>query len=157
MKINQRTIIVYSLSTVLVASGIVYMLVANSEYSDYKDLASVGIKGGEVTEKQFEISFFIVAAAIYLGLCTWVLRSKEKRRKAPYIASITVSSFLIVAYIASRTVGVPIVGVEYYVGRLDILSKVLQGIVIGLSCIAIHNIKKQISIAAENRSTLGAQ
>jgi hypothetical protein len=141
MKINQRTII-YSLSAVLIASGVAYLMVANSEYSDYKELASLGIKG-ETTEKQFEISFFIVAAAIYFGLCAWVLKSKESRKKLPYTASIVISAFLIAAYIASRTVGVPIVGVEYYVGRLDILSKVLQVIVIGLSCFAIHNMKKQ--------------
>jgi len=156
LKENQRTtIIIYSLSAVLVASGIAYLLVTNSEYSDYKDLASVGMKGNEIAEKQFEISFFIVAAAIYFGLCTRVLKSRNnRRRKVPYIASIAVSAFLIVAYIASRTVGVPIVGVEYYVGRLDILTKILQGIVIGLSCVAISNMKKQKSIAAENRSTV---
>src|ERR671933_1866381 len=158
MKVNQRTIIIYSLSAVLAASGIAYLLVANSEYSDYKDLASVGIKGGEVAEKQFEISFFVVAAAIYFGLCVWVLKSKEKRRKAPFIASIAVSAFLIVAYIASRTVGVPIVGVEYYVGRLDIVAKVLQAIVIGLSFVAILNMKKQQqTIASEKRSTMKTQ
>ena len=148
--INKRNnIIVYSLAAVLVASGIAYILVANSEYSDYNDLASVGVKGGEVAEKQFEISFFIIAAAIYFGLCVWVLKSKEKRRKAPFIASIAVSAFLIVAYIASRTVGVPIVGVEYYVGHLDILAKVLQAIAIGLSCVAIYNLNEQKT--SENR------
>jgi hypothetical protein len=158
MKINQRnTIIVYSLSAVLVASGIVYLLVANSEYSDYKELADVGIKGGEVAEKQFEISFFVVVAVIYFGLFTWVLKSKGKRRKAPYVVSIAVSAFLIVAYIASRTIGVPIVGVEYYVGRLDIVAKVLQAIVIGLSFVAIRNMKKQQTIAAEDRSTVRTQ
>ena len=159
MKIDQRTtIIIYSLSAALAASGIAYLLVANNEYSDYRDLASIGVKGGEVAEKQFEISFFIVAAAIYFGLCTWVLKSKEKRRKDPYIASIAVSAFLIVAYIASRTVGVPIVGVEYYVGRLDIVAKVLQAIVIGLSFVAILNMKKQQqTIASEKRSTMKTQ
>ena len=130
------------------------MLVANSEYSDYKDLASVGMKANEIAEKQFEISFFIVAAAIYFGLCTWVLKSRNnRRRKVLYIASIAVSAFLIVAYIASRTLGVPIVGVEYYVGRLDILTKILQGIVKGLSCVAIISMKNK-SIAPENRSTI---
>jgi len=59
------------------------------------------------------------------------------------ISKNAVSAFLIVAYIASRTLGVPIVGVEYYVGRLDILTKILQGIVIGLSCVAIISMKKQ--------------
>ena len=144
-KYQRTTTIIYSLSAVLVTSGIAYLLVANSEYSDYKDLASVGMKANEIAEKQFEISFFIVAAAIYFGLCTWVLKSRNnrRRRKVPYITSIALSAFLIVAYIASRTLGVPIVGVEYYVGRLDILTKILQGIVIGLSCVAIISMKKQ--------------
>ena len=148
-KYQRTTTIIYSLSAVLVTSGIAYLLVANSEYSDYKDLASVGMKANEIAEKQFEISFFIVAAAIYFGLCTWVLKSRNNRRKVPYIASIAVSAFLIVAYIASRTLGVPIVGVEYYVGSLDILTKILQGIATGLSCAAIISMKKQQSIAAE--------
>jgi hypothetical protein len=66
-------------------------------------------------------------------------------------------AFLIVAYIASRTVEVPIVGVEYYVGRLDILAKVLQAIAIGLSFVAIHTTKKQQTIAAEDESTVKTQ
>ena len=53
-EISKKTII-YSLSAVLVASGIAYLLVANSEYSDYKDLVSVGIKANEIAEEQFEI------------------------------------------------------------------------------------------------------
>jgi hypothetical protein len=142
MKINRSTIIIYSLSAALVASGIVYIMVANSEYGDYKDLAGLGISS-EIAETQFEMSFFVAAAVIYFGLCAWVLKSRDSRKILPYVASIGVSSFLIAAYIASRTVGVPVVGVEYYVGRLDVLSKVLQVIVIGLSCIAIRNVKKQ--------------
>jgi hypothetical protein len=36
-------------------------------------------------------------------------------------------------YIASRTVGVPVVGVEYYIGRIDIVSKILQAAIIGIA------------------------
>ena len=93
----------------------------------------------------------------HFGLCVWILKSKEKRRRAPFIASIGASAFLIVAYAASRTIRVPIVGVEYYVGRLDIVAKVLQAIVIGLSFVAIYNMKKQMSVAAENKSTMRTQ
>jgi hypothetical protein len=34
------------------------------------------------------------------------------------------------------------VGIEYYVGRLDLISKVLQAIVIVLSGIAVYNLQK---------------
>jgi hypothetical protein len=47
-----------------------------------------------------------------------------------------------VTYIASRTVGVPIVGVEYYVGKLDMVSKALQVIIIGLSLYLAFRIRK---------------
>jgi hypothetical protein len=136
VKINQE-ILVYSLSAFLVVTGIVYFMVANGEYQDYRELSDMGIKG-ETTEKQFEITFFIVSGIIYLGLVAWVLKS-GKTKKYPYIISIIVSAVLIVVYIASRTVGVPIVGTEYYIGKLDIFSKSLQVIIIGLSCFAIYN------------------
>jgi len=64
MKVNQK-IIVYSLSAFLVATGIVYFMVANGEYQDFKELIDLGIKG-ETAEKQFEMTFFIVCGIIYL-------------------------------------------------------------------------------------------
>jgi hypothetical protein len=139
MKINQK-IIIYSLSAFLIATAIVYFMVANGEYQDFKELSGLGIKG-ETAEKQFEMSFFIISGSIYLGLVVWVLKS-GKTKKYPYLSSIIVSAVLIVVYIASRTIGVPIVGTEYYIGKLDILSKVLQVIVIGLSGFAIYNISR---------------
>ena len=62
----------------------------------------------------------------------------------PFIASITVAVALVITYIASRTGGVPIVGVEHFIGRLDVISKVLQVIVIGISGIVLFNMKKQL-------------
>lgn len=148
MKINQK-IIVYSLSVFLIATGIVYMMVAYSEYQDYKELADLGIIGG-TAEQQVETTFFIVSGAIYFGLCVWVLKY-GKDKILPYITSIVVSIALIAIYIASRTMGVPIVGVEYYVGRLDIISKILQVIVIGISIFAIYGIKKWSAIKDINK------
>ncbi|MFZ0252883.1 MAG: hypothetical protein WAL28_03675, partial [Nitrososphaeraceae archaeon] len=57
------------------------------------------------------------------------------------LVSAGISAGLIAIYVASRTVGVPVVGVEYYIGRLDMISKILQAVVIVLSGIAIHNIR----------------
>jgi len=139
MKINQK-IIIYSLSAFLIATAIVYFMVANGEYQDFKELSGLGIKG-ETAEKQFEMSFFIISGSIYLGLVIWILKS-GKTKKYPYLSSIIVSAVLIVVYIASRTIGVPIVGTEYYIGKSDILSKALQVIVIGLSGFAIYNISR---------------
>jgi hypothetical protein len=137
--INQK-IIAYSLSAILIAIGIVYFIVASNEYQDYKELADMGIKG-ETEEKQFEITFFTVTGIINLGLGAWILRSREGG-VTPYIISGVISFGLIVIYVASRSVGVPVVGVEYYVGRIDVVSKILQVIAITLSGIAVYNIRK---------------
>jgi hypothetical protein len=49
---------------------------------------------------------------------------------------------LIATYAASRTIGVPIVGVEYYIGKLDMVSKVLEVIMIGISVYLISAARK---------------
>jgi len=139
---NQK-IIVYVLCAFLIASAIVYFLVALGEYTDWMELLGYGIED-ETQEKLVEISLFVGSGIVYLGLFTWVLKS-GRRKRLPYIASIAVSVALIITYIASRTVGVPIVGVEYYVGRLDVISKILQVIVIGISGFALFNMKNQLS------------
>ena len=91
MKINQK-IIVYLLSFFLFATAIVYFMVANREYQDFRELSDMGIKA-ETTEKQFEMSFFIVSGIVYFGLVVWILKS-GKTKKYPYVASITVSAAL---------------------------------------------------------------
>jgi hypothetical protein len=135
--INQK-IIVYSLIGILVMVGIVYFLVAKSEYEDFKELSDMGIKG-ETAEKQFEVTFFVSSGLVNFILAVLVLRSH--RTKMPYLISGGISAALIAIYIASRTIGVPIVGVEYYVGRLDVISKILQVGAIVISGIAINNIR----------------
>ena len=129
---------VYSLAGILVIIGIVYCLVANSEYEDSKELSDMGIKG-ETAEKQFEASFFVSSGIVNFVLAALVIKSN--RSVVPYLVSAGISAGLIAIYVASRTVGVPVVGVEYYIGRLDMISKILQAVVIVLSGIAIHNIR----------------
>ena len=40
---------------------------------------------------------------------------------------------MIITYTASRTIGILIIGVEYYIGKYNIITKVLQGIIIATS------------------------
>ena len=135
--------VAYSLVGILVIIGVVYCLVANSEYEDSKEMAAMGI-AGEASEKRFETSFFISAGAVNFILAGLVMKSN--RSIIPYLASTGISAGLIVIYIASRTVGVPVVGVEYYIGRLDLISKVLQAIAIVLSGISIYNLRKPTAL-----------
>jgi hypothetical protein len=90
------------------------------------------------------MTLFIGAGIIvYLGLFVWILKTKL-RNKIPYIVIAAVSIVLINCniYTASRTIGVPIVGVEYYIGKLDMVNKVLQVIMIGISVYLIFAIGK---------------
>ena len=139
---NRNLLIVYALCGILVATGIVYFLVAYGEYTDWVELLNFGIHD-ETTEKQVEITLFITSGLIYLGLVLWLIKTRFMK-KSPYIAAIVVSVALIITYAASRTVGVPIVGVELYVGKLDVISKILQVVVILLSFVGLYKIKQSI-------------
>ncbi|WP_231100055.1 hypothetical protein [Candidatus Nitrosocosmicus oleophilus] len=142
IKMNRNLLIVYALCGILVATGIVYFLVAYGEYTDWVELLNFGIHD-ETTEKQVEITLFITSGLIYLGLVLWLIKTRFMK-KSPYIAAIVVSVALIITYAASRTVGVPIVGVELYVGKLDVISKIMQVLVIALSIVALYKIKRPV-------------
>lgn len=137
---SRNIIMMYILLALMLATAIVYFMVASQEYSDLLEFQEAGIEG-ETQEKQIEMTLFIGSGLTYIGLFAWILGVKL-RNIVPYVAVAGVSVILIVTYIASRTVGVPIVGVEYYVGKLDMVSKVLQIIIIGLSLYLASSIRK---------------
>ena len=130
----------YILLALIVSTAVIYFVVASQEYSDLVEFLQVGIQG-ETQEKQVEMTLFIGAGIVYLGLFVWILKTKI-RSKIPYIVVAAVSVVLIATYAASRTIGVPIVGVEYYIGKLDMVSKVLQVIMIGMSVYLISAARK---------------
>ena len=146
--------IVYLLAVLLFSNAIVYLIVAFQEYSDLVEFQQIGIEG-ETQEKQLEISVFVGAAMIYLGLVSWVLKSRL-RNKNPYMVSSVFSIIMIGIYIASRTVGVPVVGIEYYVGKIDIISKILQAAIIGVAGYLIFAIRS-ICIKEQNIADHGAR
>ena len=134
------TIMMYVLLALMLSTAIVYFMVASQEYSDLLEFLDVGIQG-ETQEKQVEMTLFIGSGIVYLGLFVWILKTKL-RSKIPYIAVAAISAILIVTYAASRTIGVPLVGVEYYIGKLDIANKVLEVIMIGISVYLIFAVRK---------------
>ena len=139
---NKNLFIVYTLCGFMAVTGIVYFLVAYGEYTDWMELLNFGIHD-ETSEKQVEITLFVISGLIYFGIILWLIKTKFIK-KSPYIAAIVVSVALILTYIASRTVGVPIVGVEYYVGKLDVISKIFQVVVITLSFVGLYKIQRSI-------------
>ena len=130
----------YILLALIVSTAVIYFIVASQEYGDLLEFLEVGIQG-ETQEKQVEMTLFIGAGIVYLGLFVWILKTKI-RSKIPYIVVAAISAILIATYAASRTIGVPLVGVEYYIGKLDMVSKVLQVIMIGISVYLIFAVRK---------------
>src|SRR5215217_9007870 len=136
------TIMMYVLLALMLSTAIVYFMVASQEYSDLLEFLDVGIQG-ETQEKQVEMTLFIGAGIVYLGLLAWIFKTKLRSR-VPYIVVAAISAILIVMYAASRTIGVALVGVEYYIGKLDIVNKVLEVIMIGMSVYLIFALRKTI-------------
>ena len=132
----------YVLLALMLSTAIIYFMVASQEYSDLLEFLDIGIQG-ETQEKQVEMTLFIGSGIVYLGLLAWIFKTKL-RSKVPYIVVALVSVVLIATYAASRTIGVPMVGVEYYVGKLDIVNKVLQVIIIGMSVYLIFATRKNM-------------
>jgi hypothetical protein len=138
--VSISSIIMYILLALIASTAVIYFIVASQEYSDLLEFLQVGIQG-ETQEKQVEMTLFIGSGIVYLGLFVWILKTKLGS-KIPYIVVAAVSVILIVTYAASRTIGVPLVGVEYYIGKLDMANKVLQVIMIGMSIYLISMIRK---------------
>ncbi|WP_148685499.1 hypothetical protein [Candidatus Nitrosocosmicus hydrocola] len=137
--IKNQKIINYVLIPVLFVTGIIYFVVANGEYEDFKELSEFRIMG-ELAEKQIEMTFFVSVGIINFILGVWILKSGITNT-IPYIVVIMISTGLIIIYLASRTIGVPVIGVEYYIGRTDMISKIFQIIAVGLSAFSIYNIR----------------
>ncbi len=138
LKFNYVLLII--LSALILSISIVYFIVASQEYAGLEDALSADI-AGEILEGQIETAFFIGAGILYLGFLAWILKSRFKS-KIPFIAVSIISAILIVVYIASRTIGVPIIGVELYVAKIDILAKILQILIIIDSVYLVSRIRK---------------
>ena len=133
---NRNHILVYVLAAITIATSIIYFILAYNEYTSLIEFAAEGLDG-EISELQIEIALFAGSGIIYLGLVGWILVKKLKSI-IPYSILIGISTILIITYAASRTIGVPLIGVEFYIGKYDILTKVLQGIIIAISGYLIY-------------------
>jgi len=93
--------------------------------------------GSDAVATQVQTAFFIVAGVAYTGVAAWIIKDKGKTN-TPYLIAIGGSIAIIGLYVASRTIDMPVVGLQEDVGAIDILSKVLQVVIIGLSAYMIN-------------------
>ncbi|MEO9362760.1 MAG: hypothetical protein ABI348_02555, partial [Nitrososphaera sp.] len=97
-----------------------------------------GGQGGMDLGTLVQTTFFAIAGVANLGVAAWILVAARKRLMLiPYIIAAAGSAILIAVYIASRTVDMPIVGIQNDVASIDILCKVLQAAVVGVSVYGI--------------------
>src|ERR1044072_1597395 len=135
---NIQHLVIYILAAIVLSTSIIYFILAYNEYKSLIEFAAEGLDG-EISELQIEIALFAGSGIIYLALVGWIL-AKKLKSIIPYSILIGISTILIITYAASRTIGVPIIGLEFYVGKYDILTKVLQGIIIAISGYLVYKI-----------------
>jgi hypothetical protein len=92
---------------------------------------------------QLQTVFFTIVGIAYVPVGIWMLKDKRKSitTKTPYIIAIVGSAALMVFYMLSRTVNLPIVGIQTDIGAIDIVAKVLQAAIIAGSIYILTSAK----------------
>jgi len=103
-------------------------------YSQMKESSDVS--------SQIQTMLFTTAAIAYFPLGIWMVKNKLHSR-APYVIASLISIALIGLYVVSRTIPLPIVGIQSDVGMVDILSKITQGAIIVVSLALLRNWNKE--------------
>jgi len=129
MKKSTQLILVITILA-LSNSGI-YFVTAYAQMNESTDPSSM-----------IQTMLFTTAAISYLPLGIWMVKNRLHSR-APYVIASLISFALIGLYVLSRTVPLPVVGVQEDVGMIDVISKLSQGIIIVLSVILIRNWTKE--------------
>jgi hypothetical protein len=129
---NNKKMLATILAGLMAATAIAYII---ASFDDFPEL-------GEEMAATLELTLFLGSAAGYALATIWILKNREKYSIKPYIVAIAGSSFLIVLYVVSRTADLPVVGLQDDIGAVDIVSKVLQVAIIGISISLIQKIRK---------------
>ena len=135
---------IVSVTFLMLATGISYLLVSIAEIAE----AGEKIDKHETDSKEslngpfIETAFFAAVGGAYIPVGLWIIVGKHAS-KTPYYLAIVGSSALIILYVLSRTVDIPIVGQQDDIGFVDLLSKALQVGIIGFSLYVIISIKKE--------------
>lgn len=147
---NKSAILVYVVSALMIPTAAIYFIAASQDYSELSKSASsssssngVGntteIKDqGDIIATINEMVFFIVVGVAYIAAGIWMLENKYFS-KVPYIIAIIGSIALIAFYISTRTINIPSIGLQDDIGTIDILSKVVQVAIDGISIYIVRS------------------
>lgn len=131
---NKLTSVLIILITILALSNSgIYFAVAYSQMQESADGPS-----------QIQTMLFATAAISYLPLGIWMIKNRLHSR-APYVIASLLSIALLGLYVASRTMSLPVVGMQEDIGMIDIAAKILQGGIIALSVVLVLKWNKAAS------------
>ena len=147
----------YLLAAIMLGTGALYLGVASDEYrshqqeaqanteTDQAEAAEQSAENPESDESGFgdmgEIVFFSIVGVSYIPVGLWMLRKKEISKK-PYVIALIGSAALILFYVATRTVNIPMIGLQDDVGLEDMTAKILQGAIVAISGVMLFAISK---------------
>jgi hypothetical protein len=147
---NKSAILVHVIAALMICSGAIYFIVASEDYSELSQSASPPSSPGSSTTTESkvdeedtiatvnEIIFFTVVGVAYTAAGIWMLENKYYS-KVPYIIAAIGSIALIAFYISTRTISIPSIGIQDDVGTMDILSKVMQAAIAGISIYIVRS------------------
>lgn len=122
-------------SILMVLTGLIYLI---SSYVE--NLDSINTNVGS----QIQTMFFATAGIMCVLLGIWMFKNRL-HSSGPYVISILVSAFMIVLYVVSRNINLPIVGIQTNVGAIDLVTKAIQIGIIIFSATLLLDLKKHPS------------
>jgi hypothetical protein len=133
LKPHHKSIIVYAITALMFSVSIIYFVVA---YEDYQQISQTNPSdnkaAADIASTKNEMSFFLMVGIAYIPIAIWMLKVKHNN-KIPYIVAIIGSAALIIFYMLTRTINIPSVGLQSDVGIIDIIAKVMQGLIISIA------------------------
>ncbi|MGI0059635.1 MAG: hypothetical protein ACREBJ_07685 [Nitrosotalea sp.] len=100
------------------------------------------MQGSSDAARQIKAMVFAVSTITYLLLGIWMLKNKLYSR-APHTIVILISVALIGLFIASKTISLPVVGMDTDVDWIDIMSKATQSTIVVISLLVLRNWNKE--------------
>src|ERR1051326_4348956 len=132
---NKSAILVYVVAALMISTAAIYFIAASQDYSDLVPSSGNGTESkdsGDTIATVNEIIFFIVVGIAYIAAGIWMAENKYYS-KVPYLLAAIGSVALIGFYISTRTVNIPSIGIQDDIGTIDIVSKMMQAAIAGIS------------------------
>lgn len=135
-------IIHYIVVAMMLSTSTIYFIATYQQFTDESGDSTTEIPSGNKIQEgtsdwdanqwselnvgaQMETIFFLIVSIAYIPVGIWMLKKKHSQK--PHVIALIGSLSLIIFYIISRTIDLPVIGIQTDVGAIDISTKILQG------------------------------